>query len=232
MNTTSRSLITLQQAILKKKVKRVFLTHGHIDHIGGILDLQLDKKCEVSASIVDAHHLSSGNSSYLDPILHSTCKPIKTSKNVKEGDNITGLSIFNCHLNAFPSEILRIKSLKRLALRRNKLNDLPRNIGFLSNLEWLDLRLNELESLPNAIGLLYKLKNLNLSSNKLTIVPDSIGDLLTLKVLNLSNNKLKSMPECIENLNCLETLNLKANYWITIPESIEKLKEQGLQIVL
>ena len=87
-NTTSRSLITLQQAILKKKVKRVFLTHGHIDHIGGILDLQLDKKCEISASVVEARHLSSGNSSYLDPILHSTCKPIKTSKNVKEGDTI------------------------------------------------------------------------------------------------------------------------------------------------
>ena len=150
----------------------------------------------------------------------------------KEGDEITGLSIFNCGLSAFPSEILRLKSLKHLALRRNSLKDLPKNIGFLSNLEWLDLRINNLESLPNAIGLLYRLKNLNLSSNNLTTIPDSIGDLLTLKTLNLSNNKLKNVPECIENLNCLETLNLKANYWITIPESIEKLKEQGLQIII
>lgn len=151
---------------------------------------------------------------------------------VKEGGEITGLSIFNCGLTTFPCEILRIKSLKRLAFRRNKLNDLPKNIGFLSNLEWLDLRLNELESLPRAIGLLYKLKHLNLSSNSLVMMPDSIGDLLTLKKLNLSNNKLKTVPECIENLSCLETLNLKANYWIKIPESIEKLKEQGLQIIV
>ena len=151
---------------------------------------------------------------------------------VKEGDEITGLSIFNCGLNTFPSEILRIKSLKNLALRRNNLNDLSKSIGFLSNLEWLDLRINKLETLPNAIGLLYRLKNLNISSNNLTTIPDSIGDLLTLKRLNLSNNKLKSVPECIENLTCLETLNLKANYWISIPDSIEKLKEQGLQILL
>ncbi len=151
---------------------------------------------------------------------------------VKEGDDITGLSIFNCGLSAFPSEILRIKSLKHLALRRNKINDLPKNIGFLSNLELLDLRINKLERLPTAIGLLYKLKNLNLSSNNLTMIPDSIGDILMLKKLNLSNNKLKSIPKCIENLNCLETLNLKANYWINIPESVEKLKDQRLQIIL
>ena len=112
---------------------------------------------------------------------------------VREGDEITGLSIFNCGLNAFPNKILRLKSLKRLALRRNNLNDLPKNIGFISNLEWLDLRINNLESLPNAIGLLYRLKNLNLSSNNLTTILDSIGDLLTLKTLNLSNNKLKSV---------------------------------------
>ncbi len=151
---------------------------------------------------------------------------------VKEGDEITGLSIFNCGLSAFPSEIIRLKYLKHLALRRNNLTDLPKNIGFLSNLEWLDLRINKLEKLPNAIGLLYRMKNLNFSSNNLTTIPDSIGDLLMLKRLNLSNNKLKNVPECIENLNCLESLNLKANYWISIPESIEKLKEQGLQIIL
>ena len=80
----------IEKVIEKEKlnIKYIILTHGHIDHIGGILDLQLDKKCEISASVVEARHLSSGNSSYLDPILHSTCKPIKTSKNVKEGDTI------------------------------------------------------------------------------------------------------------------------------------------------
>ncbi|MHA2051812.1 MAG: leucine-rich repeat domain-containing protein [Promethearchaeota archaeon] len=151
---------------------------------------------------------------------------------IKEGEEITGLSIFNCGLNNFPQEILRLKFLKNLAIRRNKLEYLPKEIGFLSNLEYLDLRLNDIETLPNAIGLLLKLKNLNVSSNNLRILPETIGELLMLKELNLSNNKLRDIPDCIENISCLETLNLKANFWIQIPESLEKLKDKGLQIIL
>ncbi len=151
---------------------------------------------------------------------------------IKEGDKMTGLSLFKCELNILPREILKIKSLKNLALRRNNLENLPKNIGFLSNLEYLDLRLNNLKKLPSAIGLLLKLKNLNLSSNNLVEIPDSIGELLMLKNLNLKNNKLRNLPECIVNLKNLEKLNLKANYWISAPEGVEKLKEGGLQIIL
>ena len=151
---------------------------------------------------------------------------------VKDGEEITGLSLFKCGLSKFPHEIFRLKSLKELVLRRNELENLSKDIGFFSNLEYLDLRINHLETLPSATGLLVKLKDLNLSSNNLKAIPDSIGELLMLKSLNLSNNKLKEIPECIKNLNCLESLNLKANYWIQIPECIEKLKEQGLQIIL
>jgi len=212
--------------------------------------IQLCKKCGEPLPKLEKYSGYGGASDVIDMdyteknIIHSfeklTDKLIPLSKEfnrsstcyIKEGEELTGLSIFNCGLKTFPSEILRLKSLKHLALRRNNIEQLPKEIGFLSNLEYLDLRLNKLETLPNAIGLLLKLKNLNLSSNNLKIIPDSIGDLLLLKTLNLSNNKLKTLPECIENLTCLESLNLKANFWIKMPESIEKLKEEGLQIIL
>ncbi len=158
----------------------------------------------------------------------STCY-IKEGEEVEE---ITGLSIFNCGLKAFPHEILRLKFLKRLALRRNSIEHLPKEIGFLSNMESLDLRLNDLETLPHAIGLLFKLKNLNVSSNKLMTIPDSIGDVLMLKNLNLSSNKLKGIPEAVENLHSLISLNLRANHWITIPENVKKLELDGLEIIL
>ncbi|KKL53094.1 hypothetical protein LCGC14_2278870 [marine sediment metagenome] len=150
----------------------------------------------------------------------------------KEGEEITGLSIFNCGIKTFPHGIFRLKFLKFLALRRNSIEHLPKEMGFLSNLEYLDLRLNGLETLPNAIGLLFKLKNLNVSSNNLMTIPDSIGDMLMLKNLNLSNNKLKNIPKTIENLYSLKYLNIKANHWITIPENVKKLESEGLELIL
>jgi len=150
---------------------------------------------------------------------------------VKEGEEITGLSLFKCGLSKFPPEILRLKSLKERVLRRNELTNLPKEIGFLSNLKYLDLRINRLETLPSAIGLVVKLNDLNPSSNNLTAIPDSIGELVMLKNLNLVNNKLRRVPECIENLNYLAFLNLKANYWIQMPECVEQLKKQGVQII-
>ncbi|HEC39779.1 MAG TPA: hypothetical protein ENI29_16190 [bacterium] len=150
----------------------------------------------------------------------------------KEGQEIIGLSIFNCGIKTFPHEILRLKFLKYLALRRNSIEHLPKEIGFLSDLESLDLRLNELEALPNAIGLLFKLKNLNISSNRLITIPDSIGDMSMLKNLNISNNRLKYIPLAMENLHLLKSLNLKANHWISIPENVKKLEVEGLDIIL
>ncbi len=88
LNANSQSINSLKQAINAKSVDKIFLTHGHIDHIGGVLDLQLDENCEISASSVEAKHLSSGNSPYLDPVLHSTCKPITIAKQYKEEDII------------------------------------------------------------------------------------------------------------------------------------------------
>jgi Leucine-rich repeat (LRR) protein len=150
---------------------------------------------------------------------------------VKENDQITGLSLYNCGLEEFPIDIFKLKSLKHLALRRNNIKELPKSIGFLSNLEYLDMRINDLEHLPSAIGLLVNLKTLNLSSNKLKEIPDSIGDLLMLKLIDLSSNRLTTIPESIGNIEGLERLTIRANFWISIPKSIELLKKKGLKIV-
>jgi len=149
---------------------------------------------------------------------------------VKEDEEITGLSLYKCELNYFPSEILRLKSLKHLALRRNNITTLMKEIGLLSNLEYLNLRINKLKQLPASIGLLSNLQYLNLSSNTLIELPKSIGKLMMLKELNLSNNKLTKIPESIGDLNSLEVLNVEANYWMKLPESVIKLKKHGFQV--
>jgi hypothetical protein len=151
---------------------------------------------------------------------------------VKEADQITGISLFNCNLDGFPKELLKLTSLKQLALRRNTISKLLKQIGFLSNLEYLDIRINKLKKLPDSIGLLSKLKHLNLSSNQLIELPESIGNLSSLKVLNLSNNKLKRLPQSILKLKSLEKINLKANFWITNKEIITALEQKGIEIIL
>ena len=155
--------------------------------------------------------------------INSTCY-------VKEDEEITGLSLCKCELNYFPSEILRLKSLKHLSLRRNNITTLMKEIGLLPNLEYLNVRINKLKQLPSSIGVLSNLLYLNLSSNELIELPKSIGKLMMLKGLNLSNNKLTKIPESIGDLNFLEVLNVKANYWMKLPRSVIKLIEQGLQV--
>ncbi|PWI49420.1 hypothetical protein CEE45_01100 [Candidatus Heimdallarchaeota archaeon B3_Heim] len=86
---SSPNIETLKQAIKTKRVTHIFLTHGHIDHIGGISSLQSEVNCTISASYEEARHLTSGNSPYLDPIMNSTCSPIKITKKYGEGDTIT-----------------------------------------------------------------------------------------------------------------------------------------------
>jgi len=157
-------------------------------------------------------------------------KPNATGYMCENGE-ITGLSLFKCGLNTIPAKIMKLKSLKRLLLRRNNITELPDFIGFWSNLEMLDLRINKLSGLPNSIGLLSKLKYLNLSSNQLLSIPESIGNLSSLTKLNLNNNKLKSIPESLGDLDRLTELNIKANFWITLPESVKRFQQNGLLII-
>jgi len=87
-HSNTQSLELLQKAIEKKGIKKFCLTHGHIDHIGGLLSLQLDPEWEISASVFEAEQLTSGNSSYLDPILNSVCPSLAITSLLNEGDII------------------------------------------------------------------------------------------------------------------------------------------------
>ena len=84
----SQSVKLLQRAVEKKHIKKICLTHGHIDHIGGLISLQPDDRWEIFASAFEAEQLTSGNSSYLDPILNSVCPPLEVKSLLKGGDMI------------------------------------------------------------------------------------------------------------------------------------------------
>lgn len=82
----NRSTNILENAIISKKISQILLTHGHIDHVGGIMDLQSKLEVEVIASKIEAQHLRKGDSSYIEPFMGSKCSPVDISQEVFEGD--------------------------------------------------------------------------------------------------------------------------------------------------
>lgn len=82
----NKSTDILENAIISKKIKKIFLTHGHIDHVGGIMTLQTKLELEVITSEIEAQHLKAGDSSYIEPFMGSKCSPIDISQEVFEGD--------------------------------------------------------------------------------------------------------------------------------------------------
>jgi hydroxyacylglutathione hydrolase len=85
---SSNSLDILRTVIKEKEIKRVFLTHGHIDHVGGIMTLQSELNVEIIAFEIEAKYLQAGNNIYIDPILGSKCSPISVSQKVGKKDII------------------------------------------------------------------------------------------------------------------------------------------------
>ncbi|MEM9274765.1 MAG: hypothetical protein AAGA80_17650 [Cyanobacteria bacterium P01_F01_bin.143] len=63
-------------------------------------------------------------------------------------------------LSKIPEEVFRIKTLKRLALRYNKLYQLPESLGDFTSLNELDMRGNQLKSLPESFCNLTSLKTM------------------------------------------------------------------------
>ena len=82
----NKSTTILENAIISKKISQILLTHGHIDHVGGIMDLQSKLEVEVIASKIEAQHLKKGDSSYIEPFMGSKCSPVDISQEVFEGD--------------------------------------------------------------------------------------------------------------------------------------------------
>jgi glyoxylase-like metal-dependent hydrolase (beta-lactamase superfamily II) len=89
MNLGSQGFDQFQRAIHDKNITTIVLTHGHMDHIGGIMTIQNEIECAVYASKKESKHLISGNRSFISPFMNSPCDPINISKKLVEGDKIS-----------------------------------------------------------------------------------------------------------------------------------------------
>ncbi|MHA1226604.1 MAG: MBL fold metallo-hydrolase [Candidatus Hodarchaeales archaeon] len=82
----SNSLEILKEMITQQEITDIYLTHGHIDHVGGLMSLQHEFNLKVISGEVEAKFLEKGESSFIDPILGSNCESIKVDQHIKEGE--------------------------------------------------------------------------------------------------------------------------------------------------
>lgn len=97
--TGANSIKEIESMVKKFSIKNVYLTHAHIDHVGGIIDL-INLSDNYSFNLIthhlEAEFLETGKSNYIDPILGTTCGSVKISRKVQEGEKIcVGKYIFD-----------------------------------------------------------------------------------------------------------------------------------------
>jgi len=137
----------------------------------------------------------------------------------------------NPQLSQLPSQIGRLKNLRKLIVMDAGLGSLPAEFGQLTQLEQLNLVGNgRLTSIPAEIGQLRSLQELNLGGCRITALPAAIGRLSQLRNLNLSGTSLRQLPPELAQLSGLHTLDLSSIPALDFRQSLPiVLRLSGLQ---
>ena len=98
-------------------------------------------------------------------------------------------------------QIGKLRSLKELYVRSNKLVKLSPEIGNCTFLTLLYLYENQIKSLPPTIGHLSSLTEISLNSNALSELPREFGQLTSLTKCDLSRNELSDLPQEVSVLS-------------------------------
>jgi Leucine-rich repeat (LRR) protein len=151
---------------------------------------------------------------------------------LKQPDTLRNLDLFNRGLPAFPTEILGLKNLERLSLRRNTVVTVPDTLASLTRLKWLDLGECGLTQLTPALGTLPNLSALYVNDNALTELPGSLGDLSRLQYLNADRNALTAIPASLGKAGSLKWLRLNDNQIAALPGDLSGLAQNLKRLYL
>ncbi len=142
---------------------------------------------------------------------------------LKNPDSVRYLNLYDTSLQAFPPDILKLKNLERLSLRKNTITTLPDGIGSLSTLKWMDLGRTAMTDLNPAIGKLENLSFLYLNDNTIALLPESLGNCNKLEYLNADRNKLTALPASLGKMASLKWLRLNGNQITALPADLSGL---------
>src|SRR3569833_1260695 len=97
----------------------------------------------------------------------------------------TEADLSGLNLDRLPADLLRVRDITTLILRRNHLRVLEPWLGELRSLKKLDLSDNHFETFPHAVTDLPALAELDLTKNRIEAIPAEISRLSRLKLLSL-----------------------------------------------
>lgn len=135
-------------------------------------------------------------------------------------------------LTEIPDEIFKIRRLRLLYLRGNRIEQIPASIKNCTDLERLDLRFNKVSEVPEELLSLKKLYRLDLGDNNLRTFPRAILPHPRLEDIQLDSNGITDIPRFQPgNLPKLRMIRLQYNrlpYFLT-PRSYEKRIKRAYQ---
>ena len=260
VNLTENLQEWLVEQLAKKNEKRLFelllkdvfivkigyvYPNGFVSEIGGLLNYgKWGKSAATLHLLLDLISIAPDNSNIDPSIQRKNITELKIGisymeslskfpKSICNLVNLESLRIGSRDSNwSFPSEISKLKNLKRLDMYDLDLNAFPIEICELSSLEELDISNNRFGKIPPEIARLTNLKILALREiQNVTKCPSNNGtDLSSLKMLpnleslDLRKNQLSLFPDILFKLKKLKSLILSDNQIVHIPEEIGVLK--------
>lgn len=88
MGSQASNSPSLREIIQQHQIYRILLTHGHLDHSGGVMNLETDLNIEISASVIETQYLEKGDCSVIAPFFGTGCLPIMVSFKLDKGDQV------------------------------------------------------------------------------------------------------------------------------------------------
>ena len=81
----------LEKTIIDNEIKRICLTHAHIDHIGGVMSLkeELRSGIQISAHEFEASYLELPDHKYIDPVNNTSARAVFIDKKLKNGSKLS-----------------------------------------------------------------------------------------------------------------------------------------------
>ena len=145
---------------------------------------------------------------------------VYVDSSIRNLQSLKDVDLSNCNLEVLPENIVKLRWLRTLLLRKNnsiRVDSLRTMLTFFPELQELSLDSCDISEWPIDSCENVMLSGLSLAHNNLTIIPDWIGCYQNLFYFDLTDNRIRAVPEALWRLPGIRTIHLRNNQIETMP---------------